>query len=323
VAFGWGRSDDVVGDLRIGAVAKAGGKGFLYPSIFAGMEGKDGDTTIWVQDGRQGAQKGIQRGKFVVYCDSEGLEDAAKGEIEVIFGRSRQRFADDGNEIRGGRQVMTSRSAGDLRRIGFIGQVLEQVGEVIGRQSGEQFGSRLAAVRVHAHVQGAIEFCGETASRIVELHRGNAEVGEDDVNAGKLCIGKDFGKAGEVGAMSGENIRAKAEGSEASFGFWEFDRIGVEADEATAGLDARQDFLSMAAITERAIDCDFAELWSEDVENFPDHDGAMGAGGCFAGGEDFGDGFGVTLGIVFFVFFLEAARVLAGVARAAAMRSGF
>ena len=46
----------------------------------------------------------------------------------------------------------------------------------------------------------------------------------------------------------------------------------------------------------------------------------MRPGGRFTGGEHFRDGIGVAFRIMFLVFFLETARVFAGVARATAMR---
>ena len=78
----------------------------------------------------------------------------------------------------------------------------------------------------------------------------------------------------------------------------------------------------MTAIPERAIDRDFARLRLEDIQNFLDHDRAMRAGRCFARRQDFRDSICVTRRIVFFVFLFEPARVFAGVARAAAVRSG-
>ena len=73
----------------------------------------------------------------------------------------------------------------------------------------------------------------------------------------------------------------------------------------------------MAAVAEGAVDGGLAGLKREDGENFLHHDGAVHAGGGLAGGEDLGDIVGVARRVVLLIFLLEAARVLAGVARAA------
>ena len=57
----------------------------------------------------------------------------------------------------------------------------------------------------------------------------------------------------------------------------------------------------------------------EGVEDLLNHDGAVGSGGGFAGGDDFGDGLGVLGGVVFLVFLGKLARVAAAVSDAAAM----
>ncbi len=66
----------------------------------------------------------------------------------------------------------------------------------------------------------------------------------------------------------------------------------------------------------------FRPAWGKDFQNLRHHDGPVRAGGCFAGRDNFGDGFPVTLRIVFFVFLLETARMLAAVARSALVWTG-
>src|SRR5262249_12440835 len=100
------------------------------------------------------------------------------------------------------------------------------------------------------------------------------------------------------------------------------DRICVKAQQTSAGLDTSENFLRVSAVSNRAIDSNFTWFWREHFENFRNHDGPMRAGGRFAGGDDFCDGVRVTLRVVLFVFFFEATRIFAGVARAAAMGTG-
>ena len=119
--------------------------------------------------------------------------------------------------------------------------------------------------------------------------------------------------------MRGESVRPKAEGAEASFGLGELNRIGVEAEEASTGLEAGKEFLRVAAVAERAIDCDIAGLGGECFQDFRDHDGPVHARGRLAGGEDFRDRPGVALRVALLVFLIEAPRVFASVARTAAV----
>ena len=58
----------------------------------------------------------------------------------------------------------------------------------------------------------------------------------------------------------------------------------------------------------------------EGVEDLLNHDGTVGAGWGFAGGDDFGDGVGVLGGVVLLVFLGKLARVAAAVTDTAAMR---
>ena len=73
----------------------------------------------------------------------------------------------------------------------------------------------------------------------------------------------------------------------------------------------------MAAITERGIDGGFARPRRENFQNFLEANGAVTAGWSFAGSQDFPNRLRIFLGIVLLVFFAEASRVRAAVARAA------
>ena len=115
-------------------------------------------------------------------------------------------------------------------------------------------------------------------------------------------------------------FRSETERAETGFGPGQFQWINVEADQSSAGPDSREDFLRVAAITERAVHGKFAGLGREHFQDFRHHDGPVGAGGSFAGRDDLGDGVGVAFGLVFLVFFLEAARVRATVTRTPPVR---
>src|SRR5437763_12780263 len=107
--------------------------------------------------------------------------------------------------------------------------------------------------------------------------------------------------------MGRENFWSKPKGAQSSLGSGQFEWVGVQTEQAASGLDAREEFLGMAAVSERAINGQFPRLRSKHFQNFCHHHRAMRAGWGFARGEDFGNRFGVALGLVLFVFLLESA----------------
>ena len=127
-------------------------------------------------------------------------------------------------------------------------------------------------------------------------------------------------QSGEIAADGRENFRTKTGGAQTGFRLWQFNRVGIQTEQMSAGLEAGEDFLRMTAVTERAIHGQFAGLGRERSQNFRNHDGTVRAGGCLAGREHFGDGAGVTLRITLLVFLLEPARILAGITDAPFMR---
>jgi hypothetical protein len=146
------------------------------------------------------------------------------------------------------------------------------------------------------------------------LHRGEAEVGEDGVGAGSL---QQRGEAGEIHAVDLQALGRKAECTQAGFRKWQFDGILIETEEFPSGLHSGEQCARVAAIAERAIDDGLAGLHAQHFENFAHHDGAMGAGGRFAGSEDFGESGRIGRRIALFVLFVKMARVRAAITRAA------
>lgn len=126
---------------------------------------------------------------------------------------------------------------------------------------------------------------------------------------------------GEVAADGREHFRAKTGGAQTGFRLRQFHRVGVEAEQTSAGLEAGENFLRVTTVAERAIHGEFAGPGCKRDEDFRDHDGPVRAGGRLAGRQHFGDGVGVTLRIALLVFLLEPARVLAGIAHAPLVRS--
>ncbi len=71
--------------------------------------------------------------------------------------------------------------------------------------------------------------------------------------------------------------------------------------------------MRVAAVTERSIDRDLAGFWIERGENFSHHDRSMRPRRRFPGCDHFPDRFGITPGLMLFVFILETARIFPAV----------
>ena len=269
------------------------------------------------------AEEGFERGKLVVHRDAQGLKNTAHAHLAFLGRLAGEPPPHSVCEFGRGRKVSARQRRRQLGRVRFVGVFLEQRGEVCGARFREECRRRLAALRIEPHVERAFHFRSEAARRIVELHRGHAEISEDAVGARESRVGENARQAGEVAAVRGERLRAESEFTKARFGLGQFDGIGVESEQPTAGLDARENFPRMATETERAIDRDRAGLRSEDFENLGNHDRAMRARGCLAGREHFRHRLRVTLRIALLVFLLEAPRIFSRIARPAAMRCGF
>ena len=158
---------------------------------------------------------------------------------------------------------------GESRRVWFVGIGCEQFRERGGFDFLQQRGRGLAALRIHAHVERAVELHGKTARRIVNLHRGNAEVGENQIRAGDFIRRQHLRQPGEIAAVRGENCFAKTQRPQARLGFRQFHRIGVEAEQFSAGQNFGKNFLRVAAVAKRAIHRDFAGLRREHLPEFP------------------------------------------------------
>ncbi len=137
------------------------------------------------------------------------------------------------------------------------------------------------------------------------MHRGDAEISEDEIGAVGCGFGEEFLEAGEVHSADEEGVGGEAEGAEAGFAFGEIERNGIGGAEEDTGLDGGEEFAGVAAVAEGGVDGDVAGLGVEDAEDFGEEDGAMGTCEGLAAVEDFLEVVGVAIGVKFFIFFGE------------------
>ena len=203
--------------------------------------------------------------------------------------------------------------------MGLVGIFAKDFCERFGGNSCEPYRGGKAAGGVHSHVERTLLFAGEAALRVVELHRGDAEIGEDRIRFRASERGLD---SSEVGFSNQETVLAEALAAQRRLGPRQLERIGVEADQTALGEDFSEQRAGVTAVAQRAIDDKGARLGIENLEDFLNQDRHMRSGGSFSRGEDFCDGLGMFRGIEFLVFLLEAAGIFSTVARTATVRLG-
>ena len=127
-------------------------------------------------------------------------------------------------------------------------------------------------------------------------------------------------QAGEVAAMRRKCFSTKPQRTQPGLGFRQFNGIGIQAEQSSAGLEAGEHCLRVTTVTKRAVHRDLARLRREHFQNFRHQDGPVRAGGRFPRREHFFHGVGVTRRVVLLVFIREATGIFTGVTRTAAMR---
>ena len=146
--------------------------------------------------------------------------------------------------IRGGNVAAAGQSVGEGLRVGFIGIFMQQRGKGIHTGFFQQCRCGLAPLRIHPHVERPLELHGKTARRVVDLHGGDAEVGQHHVHARELHRGEDFRQPGKITAVCNKCFHPEPKGAQACLGFGQFYGIGIETGKQPSGLDAREDFLA-------------------------------------------------------------------------------
>src|SRR5689334_18608772 len=115
--------------------------------------------------------------------------------------------------------------------------------------------------------------------------------------------------------MNREAALAESERAQTRLGLRKFDRVLIESNETPARLDERQNFAGVPAVTERAINGNFAGFRIENLKNFRDHDRSVHSRRRFSGCENPCDRVGVFLGIALLIFLLETTRIFSRITR--------
>src|SRR5581483_11808807 len=207
------------------------------------------------QDALCGRQRARELAELVVDEDAQRLEGARR-RMDVAGARTHRR-GDDVGEPAGRRDrgfaARLDDGAGDRARMTLLAEQEDDVGEIALARRRNDVGGALARC-AHAHVERAVEAEREAALRGVELHRRDAEIEHDAVDAG--CLRDPFEVAeailGERQAVIGERA-AERDGV----------RIAVDGDDLAIRL--REDGAAVAAGAKRGVDIDAAV---PDLEEF-------------------------------------------------------
>ena len=89
---------------------------------------------------------------------------------------------------------------------------------------------------IHAHVERT-EPLRESSRRIIELHRGHAQVGENHVRCRRPLGRQRSSQAGEVRSSRHERLRSEPCRVKSSLRSRQFDRIHIQANELPAWLE--------------------------------------------------------------------------------------
>ena len=166
-------------------------------------------------------QERVEGGELVVDRYPQSLKRAASGYLHVGLRdpRNRQSETDAQHPFEGvgGVERLLLHKSGNETGVWFVGVLLEHPLEIRLARPRHQLGGRLATVRVHAHVQGAGPLVAEATVRVVELHRRDAQVGQDHVHTFESFGGQRLGQTREVRLPRDELLRAEAGGTQTRF----------------------------------------------------------------------------------------------------------
>ena len=129
------------------------------------------------------------------------LEDAAYRKIRLVRGQSRHRPANRGRQFTRSGEALPRQRRSQHPRPRFVGILDEQDLQRIGPQPFEQCRQWLPALRIHPHVQRAVEFHRETPRRIVDLHRRQPQIGQNEISASQARASERLRQSREIASL--------------------------------------------------------------------------------------------------------------------------
>ncbi len=206
----------------------------------------------------------------------------------------------------------------DVLRQRLIRVVAENRSQPVCRRPLEPLRGGETAPRVHAHVERAIDLEREAARRIIDLHRGHAEIGEEEVDAVVPANGADCGAhAGKIRATDEERRITEAEPAQARLRLGQLDWVGIESEEPPAWRELLEKPLRVPAPTEGRVHAALTRLQGQRRQHFLDQDRYVLPRRCLPARAQVRDHLGVLVGRELLVLLTEVPRMRTAVARPA------
>src|ERR1700752_4028995 len=80
----------------------------------------------------------------------------------------------------------------------FVGKSSKDTSEILSGNSGQQLRGGASLIGIEAEVQGTLLFEGEPARRVIELHGGDAKIGEKGINGCNSDFNENLGQSGKI-----------------------------------------------------------------------------------------------------------------------------
>ena len=287
------------------------------------MESQDGRTSARLEDGGQLFEETVEDLKLAVDFDTQRLENTLTGLADdlfaVLLGQEIERLLDGIIKLTGGLDDSAALKdaedlGSDLFGIGLIRVFHQQADDLIFTQLTQTLGCGDARCGVKTQIEGAVLFEGKAAGGIVDLHGGNAEVSQNEIELPVRC---NFVQLGKVHALDGQDFGTEAKGLETGPGLFRLDGIDIGGIHVTLTLELLEHTAGMAAITQCGIQADLTGLDLQKLEDLINHDRNVHTGRCLTLLDDLLDLVLVLFGIVFLIFFFKTAGMGALVAHTA------
>ena len=205
-----------------------------------------------------------QLGELVIDEDAQRLEGARR-RMDGVSTRRHHARGDFGENARGlnrGELARGGDGAGDRTRAALLAQGRDNRGKLALRCRGNHL-CRGRSAAAHAHVERTVVTEGKPPLRLVELHRGNAEIEHH-------AIDRLAGRASPDGAEIREFVLDEREprGRASHKLGAACDRGGIAIDRDNAAIRGSEERAAVAAGAERGIDIDAAIAYAEELDRW-------------------------------------------------------
>ena len=306
----------------------------LDDAVLSGMEREDGRAAAGRERVRQLLHELVEHLVLMVHIDAQRLEHAgaaflhgeplllrrrALGEMDARRERVRYGLMERARRLDADAAPLLGRDLPrDFRRVRLVGVLHEHALDLLARHLREPLGGGDAGRGVEPQVERAVLLVGEAARGIVELHGGDAEIREHEVE--RADFRRERVDRAEIHQPEGPDVLPIAECAQAIDRLFRLDGVDVPAKKMSLPRELFEHRVRVPAVAERHVEAALSGLDREHREDLLHHDGDVHARGRIPLRDNMRDLRAVLLRLPLLVLFLEATRILAAVMDAAAVR---